>query len=117
MSPRDRERRFRYIKEIGCVACKSRGVYRVPDVHHLNTGGHAGHKRRGDEFTIGLCKWHHVGTPPDGMLVPEYSLGPSLAKQPNRFRQVFGSDDELLARQNKLLREKGKQLVGVHCEW
>lgn len=114
MNPAARERRFRRIKEIGCVACKSFGFYSAPDVHHLNTGGHAGHKRRGDECTIGLCPWHHRGIVPDRF---EHAggarmyLGPSLALLPNKFREVFGSDDELLAKQNRLI-EKADKVAG-----
>jgi hypothetical protein len=91
-----------------------RGVYSVPEVHHLNTGGHAGHKRRGDEFTIGLCRWHHQGEAPATLKMPEYFLGPSLKLQPNYFRQVFGVDDHLLKYQNKLIGERMKNMVGVH---
>lgn len=109
MNPRDRERRFRAIKEIGCIACLRFGVWRVPEVHHLNLGGLAGHKRRGDEFTIGLCDYHHRGVKSalSGL------CGPSLALTPNAFRAHFGSDDALLLEQNKLVAKTRVRLVGA----
>ena len=102
MNAKERERRFRYIGEIGCICCRRYGHKDVPcDVHHLNLDEHAGQKRRGDEYTIGLCTWHHRGFPQ-----PTAEVGPSLKHEPRRFRHVFGSDDELLEDQNRLLALK-----------
>lgn len=114
MNTTARDRRFGRIREIGCLASRKRGWFVLPDVHHLNTGGHAGQKRRGDEFTIGLSPWHHRGIPIDG-LTPEGCrrlLGPSLKLEPNAFRETFGSDDELLAEQNELIEEAEAAVVG-----
>lgn len=110
----DRDRRFRLIRDIGCLASRKRGWYVVPDVHHLNLGAHAGQKRRGDEFTIGLSIWHHRGIPLERMTADECRrlLGPSLKHEPNRFREVFGSDDELLAEENELIAERESLIVG-----
>lgn len=85
-----------------------------PEIHHLNLGGHAGSARRGDEFTIGLCRWHHQGQPLQGWTLDECRrvLGPSLKLHSRRFRETFGSDDELLARQNQLITAAQKQVVG-----
>lgn len=83
------------------MCCLRYGKYTYPEVHHLNTGGHAGQKRRGDEYTIGLCAWHHRGVPGHYDSYP----GPSLAKQPGKFRITFGSDDQLLAEQNNLIAQ------------
>jgi Recombination enhancement, RecA-dependent nuclease len=109
-----RDRRFQRIREIGCLASRKRGWYVVPDVHHLNLGQHAGQKRRGDEFTIGLSIWHHRGIPIEGMSEKECRrvLGPSMKHEPVKFREVFGSDDELLAEENKLIAEKEVNVVG-----
>jgi hypothetical protein len=114
MNPRDRERRFRLIGEIGCLPCRKRGWYTVPERHHQNFGAHAGGKRLGDEATVGLCRWHHQGKPPEGMtrLQAERIMGPSLALQPIRFRETFGSDDELLAEQNELIESAERNIVG-----
>lgn len=82
----------------------------MPEVHHLNVGGHAGHKRRGDDCTIGLCSYHHRGVPLDAFLPDRIRdvLGPSLAREPRAFRELFGSDDGLLAWQNELIEEAGR---------
>jgi hypothetical protein len=73
--------------------------------HHLNLGGNAGQKRRGDEFSIPLGPWHHVGEPPRGMTKADAAIkfGPSLALQSRQFRAAYGSDDELLAVTNAKL--------------
>lgn len=78
----------------------------MPEIHHLNEGGHAGQKRRGDEFTIGLCSWHHRGI----KSFLSGTLGPSLALNSREFRECFGSDDQLLEEQNKLI-EIGRPLL------
>lgn len=86
-----REERFRRLQKLGCIACRKRGRFSLPDIHHLNIGGHAGHKRRGDRFTIPLCPPHHRG-----IFWREEDHGPSLALHPRRFREEFGTDDALL---------------------
>jgi hypothetical protein len=91
--------RFDLIKQIGCLACWIKLKTRVPsEVHHLTVGGRHGQKRRGHDFTIGLCQWHHRGVVPyiGAEEALELSLGPSYAKHPTRFRHVFGTDEELL---------------------
>jgi hypothetical protein len=101
VNPRAREHRFRRLKEMGCVACwLMNEVPQHPEIHHLNEGGHAGQKRRGDEFTIPLCVWHHQGR------TDQFTLryGPSLAKQSREFRRVYGTDDELLSITNHRVR-------------
>lgn len=106
MTPRAREHRFRRLKELGCVACWKAGKPNVPaEIHHLNLGGKAGQKRRGDEFTIPLCPWHHQGNPGELRAENAYLLiGPSLKLHSREFRSEFGSDDELLAKVNDLIR-------------
>ena len=108
MNPAARERRFRRIKEIGCLPCRMRGRFRMPEIHHQNCGAHAGGARLGDEYTVGLCSWHHRGVPSEGMLGSEtrVALGPSLAREPNEFRREFGSDSEMLNEQNRLIAER-----------
>lgn len=100
MNPRDREHRFRRLKEMGCIAClldRLPGVY--PEIHHLNGGGHAGQKRRGDEFTIPLCQWHHQGKPMPNTPVD----GPTLKYHSRAFRARYGTDDGLLSRTNSII--------------
>jgi hypothetical protein len=93
--------RFREFQGIGCIACRQRGVFSYADVHHLLSGG----KRRGDQYTIPLCPWHHRGMPPAEVNEKEAVryYGPSLAKQPKLFRAVFGDDGDLLEKVEKLL--------------
>ena len=93
------------IKDRGvCVCCWQRSYrYRqMVDIHHLLSGG----KRRRHLFTVGLCRWHHLATPPAGWgnAEAEYELGPSLAKGSKPFRAVFGSDDDLMALQERIWR-------------
>lgn len=94
--------RMEAIHRCGCIACrKYRGLISPAEVHHLTVGGRHGQKRRGHDFTVGLCAWHHRG---EGVLQElEPRLGPSYARTPRLFRETFGQDDELLAYQNDLL--------------
>ena len=87
-------RRFQKFQDIGCIACRMRGAYSVPEVHHLKSGN----KRRGHQFTIPLCPAHHRG-----LFWDVHLYGPSLARDPRWFHEEFGSDDELLRKTNELL--------------
>lgn len=87
-----------------------RSGYRPPEIHHLGITGRHGGKRRGHDFTVGLCPWHHRGIASlddrhRGLTVwdLEVWLGPSLQKHARRFREEFGEDGPLLEYQNKLL--------------
>lgn len=113
MKPRDRSLRFDTLREIGCLCCTANlamglglTMLRV-EIHHLNRGGHAGQKRRGDEFSLPLCSWHHRGVllPARGMtrLTMIQRFGPSLAGGSKPFRAVYGDDDSLLEQANKAL--------------
>jgi hypothetical protein len=96
---RTRWDRFRFV---GCVACRKEGFPNFHyEVHHLNVGGKAGQKRRGHDFTIPLCEWHHRGIGP----CDEDIYGPSLAKQSKAFRARYGTDDDLLAYTNEMITE------------
>jgi hypothetical protein len=95
---------------IGCIACRKGGKHNFnTQVHHLNTGGRAGQKRRGDDFTIPLCAWHHQALPPNGK-TRKWALefmGPSLALSSKAFRARYGTDEELLDFTNNLLTDSG----------
>ncbi len=103
--------RFEALKELGCIACRKRTVIHAmhcgpAEIHHLNLGGKAGQKRRGHDYTIPLCAWHHRGKGYDPMMLSfmlPLDIGPSLAKQSKAFRERYGTDDELLAEVNKLI--------------
>lgn len=99
--------RMASIKLIGCLACRIDGRGYVPcEVHHLNEGGRHGGERRGHDFTIGLCPWHHRGTCREGWTVADMTAGygSSWAHEPTRFSLSYGEDDRLLQYQNDLLR-------------
>lgn len=115
MTPAAFSRRCQRIYQIGCLACRQRRRYSQCQVHHLNEDGKAGAKRRGDEFTIGLCPWHHVGEPLHGLTREECRriVGPSLKHESGAFREEFGSDDVLLAKQNGLISQAERAVVGA----
>lgn len=98
--------RFYAIKEIGCICCRTLGITRAAEIHHLTSGGRHGQKRRGHDFTIGLCSHHHRGVTAFGNArLATATYGPSYALEPRKFRETFGSDDVLLALQDKLIGE------------
>jgi hypothetical protein len=100
---------MRRIKLLGvCMACRQKGYETdMVTVHHLNEDGKAGQKRRGHRFTIGLCEWHHYAKVPDGWTRRdmEQFFGPPLTDS-RKFRFWFGTDDELLETQDRLLGGK-----------
>lgn len=98
-------------KEGPCIACKVRHeaghspngwspLYGC-DYHHMKSGN----IRRGHMEGIGLCAWHHRGVPDFDFTAPEMRrlAGPSLMDGSRLFRDTYGSDDELLAIQNRIL--------------
>lgn len=89
-------RRWDLIKQTGCLCCRMRGLAGAVEIHHLKSGN----VRMGHDFTIGLCAWHHRGV---GSRANEVVLGPSLAHGSKPFHAEFGSDQELLARQNHII--------------
>lgn len=93
------------IVELGCVACRSEHPESLCplEVHHLLDGG----VRRGHEFTVCLCAWHHRGMPPNGFNVTTATnmFGPSLYHNGRAFRALYGDDNALMAFQTFLLRE------------
>ena len=101
------QRRFEAIKlETGCVCCRlSNATYVQPEIHHLLSGG----RRRGHDLTIGLCGWHHRGVASQDTTsawLRQYA-GPSLAHGSKPFHAHFGSDEVLLAEQERLLCRVG----------
>lgn len=90
-----------------CIACRLGNHEQImpTEAHHLNLGGNAGQKRRGDDYSIPLCSWHHRSdTPPDvtkAAMTAKY--GPSLATNSKAFRRHYGFDDDLLVETNMRL--------------
>jgi hypothetical protein len=107
VNPKAREKRFARLKFMGCIACWMDGVMAGAEIHHLNLGGKAGQKRRGDEYTIPLCPWHHQGRVECGHTATSMRevRGPSLARQSREFRAKYGTDDEILAHVDDLIRQ------------
>ena len=116
MNEREKAIRYNGIRECGCIACRMHGVPGVvpPQIHHLNFGDRHGGKRLGDEFTVGLCPWHHVGQPFPGMWPGQcrQQFGPSWEREPRLFRETFGNGEALLAYQNDLLATWRSTFVG-----
>lgn len=95
--------RFAAIHDVGCIACRLAGLPHTPcEIHHLTIGGRHGQKRRGHDYTIGLCSYHHRGVPSPW---PSFDAGPSYALEARRFRERFGNDDFLFAYQNGLIAQ------------
>ena len=101
-------KRFEAIVAIGCIACLQRlRTYTPCEVHHLNVCSQQGGKRRGHDFTVGLCCWHHradpMGYPKEYMY---QHCGPTWAHHKREFILLFGNDDSLLAYQNDLIAQR-----------
>lgn len=85
-----------------CMACIQRGINvkasGAVQWHHT-----AGKKRH--DLTCGLCLWHHMARPFCGRTHAQCRAyyGPSLAEGSKPFHAEFGSNADLLARQNKML--------------
>jgi hypothetical protein len=107
VNARDKERRFSILREIGCIACRAMFRMSPAEIHHLNLGGKAGQKRRGDEYTIPLCGWHHRSAITTGFTATSMRkmCGPSLARESKEFRRLYGTDDYLLAKVNGLVKK------------
>lgn len=98
-----------FVRMLPCLPCEIEQVQQpLPTTeHHLNSDGNAGQKRRGDDYSIPACQWHHQAYRLPGMSNDQmtHKYGPSLALDSRQFRSVYGSDDQLLALTNfKLAR-------------
>lgn len=99
--------RIRACKEGPCMACESldgefqRCDAEGCDYHHMKSGN----IRRGHEYGIALCVWHHRGHPLPGLNSRQMRelFGPSLMDGSRLFHETYGNDDELLAKQNEWL--------------
>ena len=94
--------RMAAIKASGCILCLLVTGKTCPcDVHHLTSGS----RRRGHQYTIGACPFHHRGLVPDNHTKQSMSglVGPSYAWGRRGFQEFFGLDDLLLKIQNLVL--------------
>ena len=104
------------IRDIGCICCLREGEVTLASKHHLlTTGLHGNGKRRGEQFTVGLCPWHHQGVPFDGFTLARMRgiFGPSYHHHAKAFRDRYGDDESLLAVQNELIGRWRESFVGV----
>jgi len=109
--------RFANMQQIGCIPCILEGELRdtnrrgTPgDVNHLLQGQDKGY-RLGHQYTVCECPWHHRGvleSPPiysEALVaVVEHNKllrGPSRALHNREFHERYGTDVQLLARQNR----------------
>lgn len=103
------------VRMLPCVCCSIEGISQPypTQEHHLNSFGMHGKKRRGDEQSIPLCEYHHVGRLPEGMDSGEamFKYGPSWARSPKKFREEYHGDDFLLSMTNNYL-ERGAYQPG-----
>ncbi len=97
--------RFRMMQESGCVPCwlesKLQGRKHVPeppDIHHVDQDNHA--------RTYSNCPWHHRGIPktPFSESIMRENFGPSMAKEPARYRMRYGTEEDLLRYQETILQ-------------
>ncbi len=106
--------RFHEIQDRGCVPCfleaRITGREWVPqpcDMHHVIQDDH--------QMTYGNCPWHHRGVAHSWSNSWEMKLnfGPSMAIEPKKYRERYGSEAELLALQNKMLLQSVPSLMRV----
>lgn len=93
-------KRYRKLQDLGCICCYILGLPGVPgDIHHVVENGY----RRlsgGNKSTLCLCPFHHRGVGNGNSF-----FGPSLADGSKPFHRYWGTQGELLAKVNELLRE------------
>ncbi|HXN96007.1 MAG TPA: Ref family recombination enhancement nuclease [Candidatus Acidoferrales bacterium] len=107
MSSRDLKR-YEALRELGCIACHhERGAAHIlpAEVHHLVDKGYRKHSG-GNQATIPLCHWHHRGEPIMNHSVTwmRGMFGPSMFHESKEFARVYGSQRELLAKVNELIK-------------
>ena len=95
------ERRFTEITHGNCVACEQVGEFSYPEINHVVRAN----RRVGHDATYGLCSWHHRAVPSQGLSPKQMRerYGVSLADSKPRFYAQFGTDIELIEKQNQLM--------------
>lgn len=93
-------------KEGPCIACYSWFGGNIDmclwgcDYHHTKSGN----VRRGHANGFGMCLWHHRGIAFNGdAKATRTAYGPSLMDGSRLFHETYGSDDELIELQTKLI--------------
>lgn len=106
---KEQQKRFQYIQMGGCVACLQLDFYNSEcEIHHLLRG-----YRRGHDYSVGLCAYHHRGILPEGLTYKQCKnrMGPSLAEESKAFHETFGDDDFLLELQNSVIEKVKDSIV------
>ena len=96
------QKRFAALHRLGCICCLMLlDTHSDPDIHHLLSGG----KRKGNEYTIPLCPWHHRSVAVGNMTnrAMTRAFGPSLADGSRTFDERWGTQHQLLERVNGML--------------
>lgn len=109
IGPTRDEKRYAALREIGCIVCRLKGYSipcGMPEMHHLVDKGYRKHSG-GNLATIPLGIWHHRGEPRIDYTATEMRQiwGPSMKRESKEFARLYGSQRELLAKVNELLRE------------
>ena len=67
------------------------------DIHHT--------ERQNHYLTYGNCPWHHRGVPkfPFTEAETRAAMGPSMAKEPEKYRARYGTEGDMLVYQERLL--------------
>ena len=94
-------------KCIPCLVWAEAGNMQLEDVATCAGYDHkkSGNIRRGHLFGFASCDWHHQKIKPDNWTFAGMTkrFGPSLMDGSKLFAETYGSDDELIQRQNELL--------------
>ena len=90
------------LQDIGCMACRKDGRFGVPSDQHHPLKGY----RMGASIVVPLCVWHHRGVCVGNPEAYAERWGPSLAHHGKRFRERYGTDAEMLAAFEGLLKLK-----------
>lgn len=97
------------VRQLSCVCCDIEDVQQPfpTQEHHCNAFGLAGKKRLGDDQSVALCAYHHVGTLLPGISREDmaHKYGPSLALNKKLFRFTYGDDSALIAATNHKLAQ------------
>ncbi len=93
--------RSKLVRQLRCIPCEIEDVEQPfpTEADHCNEHGLAGKKRRGDDFQIASCGWHHRGLLLPGWTRDEmtHTHGPSMAHDQKQFRLAYGDDNTLVA--------------------
>lgn len=103
-----------------CIPCLSAFLQGLLVESDVFLGGDYDHKksgniRRGHLFGFCSCAWHHRAHPWQGLSHAEMRarFGPSLMDGSRKFRMHYGSDDELIALQQRVLDDPSWHIWGA----